>query len=160
MGIVFSARSFGIPVVISFTVETDGMLPSGERLKDAVETIDNETGGYPSYYMINCAHPSHFQELFSCDESWKNRIRGIRANASCKSHAELDESEVLDAGDKVELALHYRNLRESLPQLSVLGGCCGTDHTHMDEICTFWDSNTLKEEESAGTEAKVERLGM
>jgi S-methylmethionine-dependent homocysteine/selenocysteine methylase len=135
LGIALSAQENNLPVVIGFTVETAGRLPSGESLQEAIELIDNETDSYPVYYMINCAHPSHFIEQFWSDNSWKNRIMAIRVNASKKSHEELDNSESLDIGDKCELALNYRDLKEVLPNLKVVGGCCGTDHTQIEEMC-------------------------
>ena len=125
-----------MPVAISFTVETDGLLASGASIGEAIDIVDAETDGGPAYYMINCAHPTHFADAFDDDGPWLERIRGIRANASTKSHAELDESDELDEGDPVELAAHYRALLERLPNLTVLGGCCGTDHRHVTEICT------------------------
>jgi len=124
-----------LPVVISFTVETDGKLPSGESLQSIIENIDTESNNYPKYYMINCAHPSHFSKEIDGDVKWKERIGGVRANASCKSHAELDESVKLDVGDKVELSDWYKTLQQQLPNLMVYGGCCGTDVSHMKAIC-------------------------
>lgn len=135
IGIVKAAQEVGVPVVISFTVETDGRLPGGEPLKDAIEKTDRLTGGYVSYYMINCAHPEHFSEVLQDEGDWKDRIRGIRANASTKSHAELDESETLDTGDQVLLAEKYKEVSHLLPELKVFGGCCGTDHSHLEKIC-------------------------
>jgi S-methylmethionine-dependent homocysteine/selenocysteine methylase len=135
IGIIQAARSFRLPVVISFTVETDGRLPSGELLQAAIERTDKETECYAEHYMVNCAHPQHFLHQFDKDGNWKKRIRGIRANASLKSHAELDESDTLDAGDKCLLAEGYIQLFNLLPELKVIGGCCGTDHSHIEEIC-------------------------
>ncbi len=136
IGIINAAKYFGIPVVISFTVETDGRLPSGEPLGQSIQKVDEATIGYASHYMINCAHPSHFiQVLQEAEGYWTRRIRGIRANASCKSHEELDNSETLDVGDKDELAKGYQALHKLLPNLKVIGGCCGTDHSHMEQIC-------------------------
>jgi len=134
LGIVQSAKEYGLPVVISFTVETDGKLPSGETLKEAIETIDQITDNYASYYMINCAHPSHFVNELNTEDGWILRIRGIRANASCKSHAELDESEELDRGDVKDFGIWHQTLKSKLPNLSVLGGCCGTDVSHVKQI--------------------------
>ena len=133
-GLALAAKAEGMPVVISFTVETDGKLPSGEALKDAVEQVDASTGSVPAYYMINCAHPTHFANLLS-PEPWTRRIRAVRANASAKSHAELDEATELDEGDPRELATQYRELTDSLRNLNVLGGCCGTSHRHVELIC-------------------------
>ncbi|QGY43073.1 homocysteine S-methyltransferase [Maribellus comscasis] len=134
MGIVLAAREKKLPVVISFTVETDGSLPDGEKLDEAISRIDKDTQQYPLYYMINCAHPTHFVRQL-VDADWTKRIRGIRANASCKSHAELDESVELDSGNKIELADWYTTIREKLPNLLVYGGCCGTDISHIENIC-------------------------
>jgi S-methylmethionine-dependent homocysteine/selenocysteine methylase len=120
--------------VISFTLETDGKLPTGETLAHAIETVDRETGSSPAYYMINCAHPDHFGDALAVDASWMRRLRGIRANASRKSHADLDNSTELDAGDPRELGEMYRGLRERFPHVNVLGGCCGTDHRHLASI--------------------------
>lgn len=135
IGIARAAEALGLPVVISFTVETDGRLASGETLRSAIERTDRETGHAPAYYMINCAHPSHFDGILSERDGWVRRIRGLRANASAKSHAELDEATELDPGDPDDLAGRYRGLRERMTQLSVLGGCCGTDHRHIAAIC-------------------------
>lgn len=135
IGILHSSQSAGLPVVISFTVETDGRLPSGNTLKEAVEGVDQATDSAPEYYMINCAHPTHFAGELVPDEKWVKRIRGIRANASTKSHAELDEAEQLDDGNPVELGQQYKNLIASCEQINIFGGCCGTDHRHIDTIC-------------------------
>jgi homocysteine S-methyltransferase len=135
IGVVRAARGHDMPCAISFTVETDGRLVTGRSLQHAIETVDAETGGYPHYYMINCAHPTHFENVLERQSAWVRRIGGIRANASTKSHAELDESETLDAGDAGDLAERYRSLTGRLPHLRVLGGCCGTDHRHMAAIC-------------------------
>lgn len=135
VGIVQVAKQHNMPVVISFTVETDGNLPSGQPLKDAIETVDKQTNMGPVYYMINCAHPEHFEDKLDSDQSWLSRIKGIRANASTKSHAELDESEVLDDGDPYELGQSYRAFKNNLKQMNVFGGCCGTDHRHIESIC-------------------------
>lgn len=135
IGIARAARAQGIPAAISFTVETDGRLVNGETLRDAIETVDRETSGAPEYFMINCAHPTHFESALQADEAWAKRIHGVRANASTKSHAELDESETLDAGDPRDLGRRYRDLRRAFPAMRMLGGCCGTDHRHVQAIC-------------------------
>jgi S-methylmethionine-dependent homocysteine/selenocysteine methylase len=135
VGIVRAAQAADIPVAISFTVETDGRLPSGEALREAVEAVDEQTGGAAAYFMINCAHPTHFAHVLEDAGPWLDRIHGVRANASAKSHAELDEAEELDEGDPADLAARYRELRKRMPNLNVIGGCCGTDHRHIGEIC-------------------------
>jgi S-methylmethionine-dependent homocysteine/selenocysteine methylase len=138
IGSVRAARAVGMPVVVSFTVETDGRLPSGQALRDAIVDVDSATDGYAAYFMLNCAHPSHFDAVLEPGSGWTDRIRGVRANASRLSHAELDEAEELDSGNPEELALEYVALRESLPRLTVLGGCCGTDHRHVEAMCAVW----------------------
>jgi S-methylmethionine-dependent homocysteine/selenocysteine methylase len=135
IGITRAAQQFDIPAVISFTLETDGRLPSGQPLGAAIEEVDRETQNGPAYYMINCAHPSHFKHVLQTDAAWKERIHAVRANASCKSHAELDESEELDSGNPEELGSEYIDLIKLLPNLNIFGGCCGTDIRHLREIC-------------------------
>lgn len=134
VGIARAAQAYAMPVVISFTVETDGRLPTGETLKDAIMAVDQETGAYPVYYMINCAHPTHFRDAVATGEDWLKRIGGLRGNASRRSHAELDTATELDAGDPVEFGALHGELRRLLPQACVLGGCCGTDHRHVEQI--------------------------
>jgi len=126
LGVARAAKSAGMPVVISFTVETDGKLVTGQSLKDAIATVDAATSAYPAYYMINCAHPTHFESVLTPGEPWLSRIRGLRTNASHKSHAELNESPALDSGNPVELGQEHARLLDRLPQLNVIGGCCGT----------------------------------
>jgi S-methylmethionine-dependent homocysteine/selenocysteine methylase len=132
VGVALAAAAAEIPCVISFTVETDGRLPSGQPLGEAIGDVEEATNGSVEYFMINCAHPTHFMHVL--EGAWRDRIRGVRANASEKSHAELDEADELDAGDPVALAGHYRELQQRLPNLNVVGGCCGTDHRHIAEI--------------------------
>ena len=135
-GIARSAKAVSLPVAISFTVETDGRLPNGESLREAIERVDADTA--PAYFAVNCAHPSHFEACLADGGDWTERIRGIRANASTRSHAELDAATELDIGDPVDLGDRYRRLRVPLPALNVLGGCCGTDHRHLRAIRDAW----------------------
>jgi S-methylmethionine-dependent homocysteine/selenocysteine methylase len=123
-------------VAVSFTVETDGKLPTGQTLQAALEQVDAATSDYPSYYMINCAHPTHFDGVLADGEPWVKRIRGLRANASRMSHAELNEAPELDAGDAAELGQQYADLKRRLVHLNVMGGCCGTDHRHIEQIAS------------------------
>jgi homocysteine S-methyltransferase len=135
IGIVRAAAAERMPVAISFTVETNGRLVQGETLREAIETVDRETRNACEYFLINCAHPSHFADALVAGEAWVKRIHGVRANASAKSHAELDESETLDVGDPDDLGRRYVELRRGSPELRILGGCCGTDHRHVAAIC-------------------------
>jgi S-methylmethionine-dependent homocysteine/selenocysteine methylase len=136
VGIASAAAEAGIPSVISFMVETDGRLPSGQELRDAVAQVDEATDGAPAYFMVNCAHPTHFEDVLA--DGGLERVVGLRANASTKSHAELDEAEELDRGDPGDLAERYRRLRPLMPNLTVVGGCCGTDERHIEAICSSW----------------------
>ena len=149
IGVARAARAAGMPVVISFTVETDGKLPTGQPLQEALQEVDAATGQAPLYYMINCAHPSHFEGVLD-GQAWMARLRRLRANAPKCSHAELDEAAELDDGDHlragrrreghdgdpVERGHQYRDLCARFPQFNVLGGCCGTDHRHIEQIGT------------------------
>lgn len=134
IGVVLAAQDAAMPVVISFTTETDGKLPSGETLADAITLTDAATAGHAAYFMLNCAHPTHFAAVLRAGGDWTSRLRGVRANASQRSHAELDESTELDVGDPAELAAQYGAMRTLLPQLAVYGGCCGTDLRHIRAI--------------------------
>lgn len=135
IGMVRAATVAGLPVSLSFTVETDGRLPTGEPLQEAVERLDAATDSAAAYLMINCAHPTHFAAVLQAGGAWTRRIGGIRANASRMTHAELDESEQLDDGDPELLGREYEALEPLLPDLRVLGGCCGTDQRHLASIC-------------------------
>jgi len=134
IGIAQAAKAAAMPVVISFTVETDGRLPTGQTLRDAITEVDAATGAAPVYYMLNCAHPTHFADALGAGESWVKRLRGLRANASRRSHAELDAATDLDDGNPQELGRQYAELRRKLAHITVLGGCCGTDHRHVEQI--------------------------
>jgi S-methylmethionine-dependent homocysteine/selenocysteine methylase len=147
VGIVRAARSVGLPITIGFTLETDGRLPSGQALGEAVEQVDRNTDGAASPFMINCVHPAHFADALAAGGDWRARIGGLRANASMLSHAELDAAEELDDGDPADLAARYVALRELLPNLTLLGGCCGTDIRHVTAICDAWGRRDLRPHE-------------
>ena len=138
IGMTRAAVAAGLPIVISFTLETDGRLPSGQTLRQAIELVDAETDGAPVFYMINCAHPAHFAGALADAGPWRRRLRGLRANASQRSHAELDEADELDDGDPSDLAERHADLRHVLPDLAVLGGCCGTDIRHVTAMADAW----------------------
>jgi S-methylmethionine-dependent homocysteine/selenocysteine methylase len=156
IGIARAAAKAGIPAAISFTVETDGRLPTGASLQEAIEITDAETGASPVYYMINCAHPTHFNHVIGGDAAWMQRIYGVRANASCMSHAELDEASELDDGNPREFGRDYIELQQKLGNLRIYGGCCGTDHRHIAEVCR---SLRLGDDPAAAASAGVDRRG-
>jgi len=134
IGVVRAAVAAHLPAVIAFTVETDGRLPTGQPLRDAIAEVDAATDAAALHFGINCAHPDHFTDALGVDDAVIARIGLLRANASRSSHAELDEAEELDDGDPVELAGHYADLLQAHPHLQVLGGCCGTDTRHVEAI--------------------------
>jgi len=138
IGIVRAATAAGIPAAISFTVETDARLPTGQSLREAIEQVDAATDGGAAYFMVNCAHPTHFAPALERDQQWMRRIAGLRANASTRSHAELDEASELDEGDPDDLGARHAALHSVLPWVTVLGGCCGTDARHVAAICSAW----------------------
>jgi homocysteine S-methyltransferase len=138
IGFVRAATDADVPAIVSFTVETDGRVPDGSPLADAIEAVDAATNMGAEAFMLNCAHPTHFESVLQGDGKWRERIRGLRANASTMSHAELDEAEELDAGDPEDLAARYLALRERLPRLEFVGGCCGTDWRHVAAIASAW----------------------
>jgi homocysteine S-methyltransferase len=140
IGLARASEAAGLPMAVSFTVETDGRLASGQTLRAAIEQVDAETDGAPLHYMINCAHPSHFAGALSEEGGWLERLRGLRANASTLSHAELDDADDLDDGDPADLARLHVPLRGALPNVVLLGGCCGTDIRHVTSICDAWIS--------------------
>ena len=142
IGIAQAASDASIPVVLGFTVETDGRLPSGETLENAILAVDDATNAGPAYYMINCAHPTHFASILKPDAPWTARIRGLRANASTMSHAELDVATELDDGDPNDLAIRCRVLSDQLPSINVFGGCCGTDARHIEAIAKALKPNS------------------
>ncbi len=133
MGVALAAKGLDVPVVISFTVETDGALPTGQSVADAISQVDAATGNAPLYYMINCAHPDHFSAILE-GADWTARLGGLRANASRMSHEELDNAEELDDGDPEEFGQLHANLMQGLGSIRVLGGCCGTDHRHVGAV--------------------------
>lgn len=141
-GLVLAARDHGMPIVLSFTVETDGRLPSGASLAEAITAVDAATDAYAAYFMVNCAHPTHFDGVLDPEAPWTRRVRAVRANASMRSHAELDDAPDLDEGDPADLATRTRALRDALPWLTVFGGCCGTDERHLDAMARALTTST------------------
>lgn len=128
IGVVRAARDAGLPVAVSFTVETDGRLPDGSTLAATLARVEAEAPA--DWYGVNCAHPTHL--LPGLDGgSWQSRLTFFRPNASTLSHAELDEMEVLDPGDLGLLASSAGGLRDQVPTIGVVGGCCGTDSRHV-----------------------------
>ncbi len=158
IGVARAAKAAGMPCVISFTLETDGRLPTGESLAAAIEAVDRETDRAPAYYMINCAHPDHFSAVLQDAPALRERLRGLRANASRMSHAELDNSTELDAGDPHELGELYAALLRRFPRINVLGGCCGTDHRHVGCISTSCRDHSHRPATGLAIQAAEQRM--
>lgn len=133
IGIVRAAQAVDLPVVISFTLETDGNLQTGQSLADAIVAVDEATDSGAAYFMVNCTHPDHFAHLLE-DRAWARRIKGVFCNASRKSHAELEASDTLDDGNPVEFGEQHKAMRDRSPWINVFGGCCGCDIRHVTEI--------------------------
>jgi len=137
IAIVRAARESGLPCIVSPTVETDGRTPEGISLGSFIERVDAATEAAPLFYMVNCAHPSHLDATLRSakqrKEGWLDRFEGLRANASCKSHEELDNSTEIDRGDPAALASELVGLSKEYG-LRLLGGCCGTDSEHIRAI--------------------------
>ncbi|WP_137144546.1 homocysteine S-methyltransferase family protein [Mycolicibacterium sp. CR10] len=141
IGVVRAASAAGIASAVSFTVETDGRLPTGQALQQAIEQVDAETDAAAAYFMVNCAHPTHFGGALEAGGAWLARVVGVRVNSSVRSHAELDAATELDEGNPDELAAGLAELRVHLPAVTVLGGCCGTDARHVAAIVSAWRAN-------------------
>lgn len=133
IGIVRAAEHSKLPVAISFTVETDGLLPTGMPLGEALDAVDAATDQYAEYFLINCAHPEHFLPNLN-DGPWIERLAGVVVNASRCSHAELDNATELDEGDPQELGTYLGLIKNTYPHMHIFGGCCGADMRHMREI--------------------------
>lgn len=130
IGVARAAAEVGLGMGLGFTVETDGRLPGGTTLAEAVAAVDTDTA--PAYFVVNCAHPEHVERgLDGGEGAWRSRIQGLRVNASKQSHAELDEAAELDEGDPAQLAVDHARLQAGLPAVRVVGGCCGTDVRHV-----------------------------
>ncbi|HEY5183204.1 MAG TPA: homocysteine S-methyltransferase family protein [Dermatophilaceae bacterium] len=147
VGIVRAAQVAGIPVVISFTVETDGRLPDGSSLEQAIRAVDSATDQGAEFFMVNCAHPTHIVRALDPsgtpdDHRWLSRVRGVRANASTRSHAEMDVAPDLDEGDPESFGAELAGLHDRLPSLQVLGGCCGTDQRHIRAVAQAVTAHT------------------
>jgi homocysteine S-methyltransferase len=137
IGLVQAIQSTALPCIVSPTVETDGLTPEGLELGDYIDQVEQATGGYPLFYMVNCAHPLHLEPALrraqSRGEGWLRRFKGFRSNASHKSHEELDRSTELDRGHPEALAAQIAHLQADFG-LRLVGGCCGTDSEHISKL--------------------------
>ena len=127
VGCVQAAQDHDLPIIMSFVVETDGCLADGTSLDDAMSEVDRQTDQGPVFYMVNCAHPNHFSGVLH----GQGRLKGVVVNASKCSHAELDEADELDEGDAEELGADVAEIVRRNPDITIFGGCCGTDMRHL-----------------------------
>jgi homocysteine S-methyltransferase len=135
VGLSRAASLAGLPLSISFTLDNSTrQLPSGPTLKDAIETIDAQTGDdRPAFYGINCSHPLEFMPAIE-PGPWFERVRCLRPNAAMMDKISLCTLGHLESGDPVELGELMGGLARQYPHIDMWGGCCGTWETHLDEI--------------------------
>jgi S-methylmethionine-dependent homocysteine/selenocysteine methylase len=135
IAVIEVAKEMNIPVAVSFSLESDGKLLSGLSLENAIQTVDEATDGYTTYFGINCVHPTRIlQPLENMDLEVRQRIGLIRGNASLKTHEELDNSDTLDRGHIPTFVSALKKVLVLLPGIKVVGGCCGTDEEHLTAI--------------------------
>ena len=134
LGIARAAQRAGMPVAISFTVETDGKLPTGQTLQSAIEQVDDDTSGYPCllHDQLRPSDPFRRRRRFgeTVDEQdprpARERIANEPRGTERVPHARL--------GEPGRARDEYADLKRRLTELNVMGGCCGTDHRHVEEI--------------------------
>ncbi|WP_337660109.1 homocysteine S-methyltransferase family protein [Anderseniella sp. Alg231-50] len=134
IGVTRAAQDHDMPVVVSFALNKDGHLKSGTALGEAIRSVDRATGDGPRYYMVNCTHPVDFAAAFEAPGPWVKRIYGLRPNASSLDHGTLCQLGHLEEGNPVELGQQMADMARRFSHINVWGGCCGTDHVHIDEI--------------------------
>lgn len=136
-GMAQAMAETGLPYIISFTIQRDGRLIDGTTITGAIEYIDSLSGPKPVCYMTNCVHPKivydALSQPFNRNEIVKSRFLGIQANTSPLSYAELDGSPDLISSEPEEFAEEMIKLR-SISNMKLFGGCCGTDHRHMEQV--------------------------
>ena len=120
-------------VAVTFTIETDGRLPPGKRLGDAICEVEEATDGYPSNSLIYCAHPNHFAHVLRGNRT--QRVMGLRANVSRMNPAEPDALDTLDDSNPFELGHSNAGPSMLLPNLTAMGGFHRTDHRPVAATC-------------------------
>ncbi|HEY8592653.1 MAG TPA: homocysteine S-methyltransferase family protein [Sphingomicrobium sp.] len=134
IGVIRAAQARELPIVVSFMTDSPDE-PGGQRsFRQTIEDVDRATDSYALFYGINCAHPREFEPLLRDQGEWLNRIGLLRPNASAKDKVELCQIGHLERGDARELAQLMGVLAARLPNVRVLGGCCGTWDEHLDLI--------------------------
>jgi len=134
IGVIRAANSIGIPIGVSLTLTPEGRLRSGPSLREAIETIDEASGGGAVWFGTNCAHPVEFEPALADAGPWLERLRYIRPNAAKMDKIALCSLGHLEDGDPVELGQQMGEVARRFPRVDILGGCCGTDERHLSQI--------------------------
>ena len=133
IGLVRAAKAAGMPVIVSFIAANGGRLQGGETLQQAITLVDAATGSGPDYYMINCTHPTEFEQGLTPGD-WTTRLGGFMPNAVAMETLDLCKLGHLEDGDPAELGHQMADLARRFPHINVWGGCCGTDGRHIGQI--------------------------
>lgn len=137
VGLARAAAAAGLPLSLSFVVDTSGRLRTGPTLRKAIEAVDEQAGdARPDFFGINCAHPLEFEPALYPAGDWLRRLRSLRPNASAADKISLCQIGHLEAGDPGELGRQMGALAGRLPHVDVWGGCCGTWDDHLRAIAT------------------------
>lgn len=136
-GLAQAMGSTGLPYIISFTIQRDGMLIDGTTISDAIDYIDQLGDVRPLCYMANCVHPSIVSEAlsqpFNSNTLVRRRFLGVQANTSPLPFSELDGSVDLKFSAPETFAEEMIHLRNK-SNIKIFGGCCGTDGRHMEQV--------------------------
>lgn len=137
LGMAKAMEKTELPYLISFMIRDNGRLIDGTTIHDAILQIEDFVSQRPVCYMANCIHPTVLYKALSCSfnqtDLVKQRFHGIQANTSPLSPEELENSIDLKGTDYTQLAQSILILSE-LISLKIVGGCCGTDNTYMNQI--------------------------
>lgn len=137
IGMAEAMAETGLPYIISLMIRTDGRMIDGTTIHTAIETIENSIEIKPIFYMTNCVHPANVGKAlaweFNRTELVRNRLKGIQANASPLTPEELDDCCEILSSEPTELAEEIMKLHKH-HGFQILGGCCGTDERHIEEI--------------------------
>ena len=137
LGMARAMASTGLPYIISFTICRAGTLIDGTSIDAAIEHIDSHTDQPPALYMTNCVHPSIVYEALSQPMNQTERVaarfKGVQANTAALDYSAMDGAQELITADPETLAEAMLRLCKD-KGLSVFGGCCGTDGSHIEAI--------------------------
>ncbi len=133
-GIADAMADTGMCYILSFVILENGSLLDGTPLSTAISNIDDTVSRAPIGYAINCVHPDTACSGLKAEISGlKNRIIGFFGNTSARTPEELDGLAALETEDPELFSCSIENLTRQF-SIPVVGGCCGTDHTHIEFI--------------------------